>query len=286
MSDYDSELPATTRIGRVALRVGDLDRVADFYETVVGLDRLDASDERVVLGAGGDPLLELGARPDLPERGREETGLFHTAFLLPDRSALGDALARVEDEWRLDGASDHRVSEALYLADPEGNGVELYRDRPREEWPTADGRVQMDTLPLDLDTLRTAATGEATAPGGTTVGHVHLEVSSVPDSRAFYVDGLGMDLRQEWSGAAFVASVPAGTSVGYHHHVGLNSWNDRQAPGRGLGLDRFELVVPDDETLAALATRLDARGVDVETTDAGLAVADPDGIALRIRVEE
>ena len=273
------DLPETTRVGRVTLRVGDLDRVARFYETVVGLDRLDGDDGRATLGAGGDPLLELLARPDLPRRGRDETGLFHTAILFPDRGALGDALARVEREWRLDGASDHRVSEALYLSDPEGNGVELYRDRPHEEWPTADGRVRMDTLPLDLDALRVDAAGESSAPGETTVGHVHLEVSSVPDSRSFYVDGLGMRLRQEWSGAAFVA---AGD---YHHHVGLNTWNGREQPGDGLGLDRFELVVRDGATLDRVAARLDDRGTQFERTADGLTVADPDGIELRIRVE-
>ena len=281
-----ADRPLTTRVGRVSLRVGDLDRVAAFYETVVGLDRLDGDDERAVLGAGGDPLLELLARPDLPERGREETGLFHAAFLYPDRGALGDALARVERGRRLDGASDHAVSEALYLTDPEGNGVELYRDRPHEQWPTADGRVEMVTEPLDLDALRTAAAGDTDAPGGTTVGHVHLEVSSVPESRAFYVDGLGLGLRQEWSGAAFVAGVSPTLDAAYHHHVGLNTWNGRTEPARGLGLDRFELVVRDDATLDRVAARLERSGAAPDRTDAGLTVADPDGISLRIHVEE
>jgi len=273
-------LPAESRIGRVALRVADLDRVAAFYESVVGLTRLDATAERVSLGAGGTPLLDLHARPDLPERGPDETGLFHTAFLFPDRAMLGDALARVDADWRLTGASDHRVSEALYLDDPEGNGVELYRDRPRSEWPTADGRVRMDTLPLDLDALRAEAAGESAAPSETTVGHVHLEVSSVPDARTFYVDRLGTNVRQEWDGAAFVA---AGD---YHHHVGLNAWNGRTAPAAGLGLDRFDLLVPDDAALSGVRSRLDAASVAVEATDDGLTVADPDGITVRVRVAD
>ncbi|MFD1513573.1 VOC family protein [Halomarina rubra] len=278
---HDTALPPESRIGRVALRVGDLDRVAAFYESVVGLDRLDATDERATLGVEETPLLELHAHEGLPERTPAETGLFHTAFLFPDRAALGDALARVDDAWRLTGASDHRVSEALYLRDPEGNGVELYRDRPREEWPVADGRVQMDTLPLDLDALREDAAGDSTAgaPAETTVGHVHLEVSSTPDSRSFYVDGLGMALRQDWSGAAFVA---AGD---YHHHVGLNTWNGRTTPGTGLGLDWFEVLVPDEAALEGVAERLVDRDVAVEWTDDGVTFADPDGIALRVRVE-
>ncbi|MWG36801.1 VOC family protein [Halomarina oriensis] len=275
-----TSLPAESRIGRVALRVADLDRVAAFYESVVGLARLDESPDHVSLGAGGARLLELHARPDLPERGPDETGLFHTAFLLPDRASLGDALSRVEGRSRLTGASDHRVSEALYLDDPEGNGVELYRDRPRDEWPTVDGRVRMDTLPLDLDALRTEAAGENDAPPETTVGHVHLEVSSIPDARAFYVDTLGANLRQEWNGAAFAA---AGE---YHHHVGLNTWNGRERPGTGRGLDRFELLVPGDGALSALHDRFDADAVAVESSDEGLTVRDPDGITLRVRVDD
>jgi catechol 2,3-dioxygenase len=275
-----SHLPAESRIGRVAIRVADLDRLAAFYESVVGLDRLTESDEQVTLGTGGRALLELHARPDLPERAPDETGLFHTAFLFPDRASLGDALSRVDAEWRLTGASDHRVSEALYLDDPEGNGVELYRDRPREAWPTADGRVQMDTLRLDLDALRADAGGGEAAPAETTVGHVHLEVSSIPDARRFYVDTLGMNLRQEWNGAAFVA---AGE---YHHHVGLNTWNERQEPGTGRGIDWFELLVPDEGALSAVRERFDADAVAVEERGGDLTVQDPDGITLRVRVED
>jgi catechol 2,3-dioxygenase len=280
----DEGRPLEGHVGRVTLRVGDPERTGAFYESVVGLDRLAASGDRTTLGVDGTPLLELVARPDLPERGPAEAGLFHTAFLFPDRGALGDALTRVESEWQLDGASDHRVSEALYLSDPEGNGVELYRDRPRADWPTDDGRVRMDTLPLDLDALRADARGDGGgaangAPPGTTVGHVHLEASSVPDSRAFYVDALGMRLRQEWSGAAFVA---AGD---YHHHVGLNGWNDRREPATGLGLAGYELLVPDDGALATVRRRLEAVGAAVTVDDGGLAVDDPDGITLRVRVE-
>ena len=150
---------------------------------------------------------------------------------MPTRAALGDALDRVESNWRLTGASDHRVSEALYLHDPEDNGVYVYRDRPREEWPTGDGRVAMDTLALDFDTLREAATGAGGAPDRTDVGHVHLEATDLSAARAFYVDALGLDVRQEWDGALFAA----------------------------------------------------AGGPDVCGTGEGLAVADPDGIGLRVR---
>ncbi|WP_129115457.1 VOC family protein [Halegenticoccus tardaugens] len=273
-------LPGTTRTGEVSLHVNDLDLTTAFYRDVIGLAVRRREGDRTVLGAGDESLLELCADSDAPERKRNETGLFHTAFLVPSRAALGDALERIEARWRLDGASDHRVSEALYLADPEDNGVEVYRDRPRDVWPSADdGAVRMDTLPLDLDQIRDLGRGEPTAPNSTTVGHVHLEVSSLSASRAFYVDALGMHVRQLYGDAALF--VAAGD---YHHHVGLNVWNGRTAPPTGRGLRRFELVVPDHDALEAAQARLDGRGISDAVADEGMDVSDPDGIGLRLRV--
>ncbi len=272
-------LPAPSRPGRVALRANDPDRLASFYRDVVGLAVLDREEDRATLGAGGRALLELLADPDAPPRGSDETGLFHTAFLVPSRAALGDALSRIRERWHLDGASDHRVSEALYLSDPEGNGIEIYRDRPKEEWPTNGGRVEMDTRPLDLDALADQRRGEAGVPDETTVGHVHLEVSSIPQAREFYVEGLGLGIRQEWSDAALFLA--AGD---YHHHVGLNTWNGRTAPASGRGLAWFELLVPDRETLAAVRDRTgDTEPID--ETDV-LSLSDPNGIELRLRVAD
>jgi len=269
-------LPADTAVGRVALRAADLDRLVDFYGSVVGLDVQRHDGDQATLGTGGTALLELHAAPGAPPRGEGEAGLFHTAFRVPTRAALGDALDRIESSWRLTGASDHHVSEALYLRDPEDNGVEVYCDRPRGEWPTRDGRVAMDTLPLDLDPLREAATGDGSAPDGTDVGHVHLEVTDLSAARAFYVDALGLDVRQEWDGALFVAA------GGYHHHVGLNTWNGRSTPAAGRGLDWFDLRVP-GRAVAAVRERLADSGADVRGTAGGLAVAAPDGIGLRVR---
>lgn len=274
-------LPAETRVGRVALRVTDPDPMAEFYETVVGLERSERTDERVVLGAGGEPLVELHADPDAGERPPEAAGLFHAAFRVPDRVALADALARVEEHWQLDGASDHRVSEALYLADPEGNGIEVYRDRPRAEWPTTgDGRVGMETLPLELAGLRERVGGESTVPDGTDVGHVHLEVTSIAAARAFYVDALGMNVRQTYGDEGLF--VAAGD---YHHHVGANVWNGRTAPASGRGLAWFELVVPDDGFPPARDRLVDA-GYDVAALDDGVEVTDPDGIHMRMRAAD
>lgn len=282
MAASDTVLPAETGVGRVALRGHDLDRLVDFYTDIVGLTVQERTADHATLGAGGQSLLELIHAPDTHQRARDETGLFHTAIRVPDRAALADALARIEDDWQLTGASDHHVSEALYLDDPEGNGVEIYCDRPESEWPTADGRVQMDTLPLDREGLRAAAaesSGTDGVPAATDVGHVHLEVSSLPAAREFYVDTLGLRVRQEFRGALFVA---AGT---YHHHVGLNRWNERSAPASGRGLAWFELCVPDRETLANARERLHEAGVDISETDDGIAVSDSDGIGVRLSIE-
>jgi catechol 2,3-dioxygenase len=284
MTDNEGTLSSGTAVGRAALVVNDLDRVVGFYRDVVGLAVQHREGERATLGAGGDPLLELTADPDAPERPRRSAGLFHTAFRVPSRAALGDAVERIEDRWELTGASDHHVSEALYLDDPEGNGVEVYRDRPRAEWPTDDdGRVEMDTLPLDLEALADEAAGEDAAPTGTDVGHVHLEVSDLSTARRFYVGTLGMNVRQEWGpNALFVA---AGD---YHHHVGLNTWNGRSGPREGRGLDRFELVLPDGTALEAARERFVDAGVEITTveegaSDEGFEVRDPDGIPVRLR---
>lgn len=272
-------LPSSARIGRVALRANDPERLAEFYRDVIGLDPMDHEEGRTTLGTGGEALLELLDAPDAPERKPDETGLFHTAFRLPSRAALGDALGRIRERWSLDGASDHRVSEALYLTDPEGNGVEVYRDRPREEWPTEDGRVAMDTLRLDLEALAERRRGAAGVPEETTVGHVHLEVSSLPRAREFYVEDVGLGVRQEMGDSALFLA--AGD---YHHHVGLNTWNGRSTPPVGCGLAWFELCVPDREALAAVRERVDAESAGAEADS--LVLTDPDGIELRLRVEE
>lgn len=281
--DSESELPSTAHIGRVALRVNDLDRLVGWYETVVGLERQYYDDERAILGAGEESLVELIAAPNASERGRDEAGLFHVAFRVPSRTALADALSRVQEQWQLGGASDHLVSEALYLTDPEDNGIEIYRDRPREEWPDEDedDGVGMETLALDLSELRDLGQNRATVPPETTVGHVHLEVSSLPASRAFYVDGLGLRVRDRYGEAALF--VAAGD---YHHHVGLNTWNGRTEPPTGRGLRWFELVVPDQEVLDAVQTRLEKQEIDSTRIEDGIDMTDPNGIDIRLRVAE
>ena len=279
------DLPAATRVGRVALRVADLDRMTDFYADTVGLAVDERTDDRACLGAGaGDPFLELHAS-DAPDRAPDATGLFHTAFRVPDRTALGAALERVEAQWRLSGTSNHAVSEALYLQDPEGNGVELYRDTPRDAWPTtADGGVDIRSRALALDDIRAASDGAASVPTGTDVGHVHLDVSSIPAARGFYLDALGFRLRDtQTQGADTEALFVAADD--YHHHLALNTWRERTAPAGGRGLAWFELLVPDANALDELRGRLDAAGVGFDADGPGVTVRDSDGIELRVRTQ-
>jgi catechol 2,3-dioxygenase len=272
-------MPPSTRLGRIALRVGSLDRLVPFYRDVVGLD-VDRAGREAVLSAGDAPVVVLHEDPDAAPRPDDAAGLFHLAVRVPTRAALGDALARVDrSDASLTGASDHLVSEALYLRDPEGNGVEIYRDRPRDDWPVTGGRVAMDTLRLDLDPIRAVAAGRDRAPPSTDLGHVHLEVTALDRARAFYVDTLGLNVRTDsYDGALFVA---AGD---YHHHVGLNTWNGRREPaGDHRGVEWFEFLVP-DSAADPLCDSLVRDGHDPERSDTGFAVADPDGIGLRVRV--
>ena len=278
------ELPADTRLGSIRLRAGDVGLLRDFYERAIGLRALPSDDGVTTLGAGDGPLVELVSAPDAPVRPPRTTGLFHLALLVPTRADLARALRRVfEAGWHLSGASDHLVSEALYLSDPEGNGIELYRDRPREEWPHESGEIAMATLPLDLEGLLSEPGGNEDAPAmpeGTVLGHVHLQVSELDSASAFWVDGLGFDVTASlYPGALFVSA------GGYHHHLGLNTWAGVGAPvppTGARGLDRFELVLPDDDALAAARARL-ATVADEHEADGGAVFSDPSRNSVLLR---
>jgi len=276
------------RIGSVHLGVSDLSRSADFYARVLGLAvaSLEAGEARL----GADPehpalvLGEIAAPTPLPP---SASGLYHVAWLHPSRAALADSVRRVASTgWPFEGASDHGVSEALYLSDPDGLGIEIYADRPRERWERApDGRgVNMVTLPLDLDDLLAQSAEEppASVAAGTAVGHVHLKVADVPRAAAFYRDRLGLTEEARLPSAAFLAA------GGYHHHVGLNSWQSRgaaAAPDSAPGLRSIEFELSGSDALAALE-----RGLSDELASAGpaaargengrLSVRDPDGLLL------
>ena len=281
MSQYVSIDPGTS-IGAVRLAVADLDRTRDFYQEAIGLRPLEPGQSEIVrLGTGEDAaaLVELVGDPSAPPRPRHTTGLYHLAILVPTRADLARALQRVADAgWRLTGASDHLVSEALYLSDPEGNGIEIYRDRPREQWRYRDGAIQMSTEPLDLDGVLGELSREdagAGMPAGTRMGHVHLNVADLTAAEAFYSGALGFDVTvRGYPGALFVSA------GGYHHHIGLNTWTGEGAPPPpplSRGLRWFEIRLPDEAQLAAEEDRLRAAGFEPERVDGGVSVDDPSG---------
>jgi catechol 2,3-dioxygenase len=277
-------LPAETRLGSITLRTADVERLRTFYEEAIGLRPSDARDDVVELGVAGTPLVALVHDPDAPPRPHRSTGLFHLALLVPERADLARALHRVlASGWRLTGAADHLVSEALYLADPEGNGIELYRDRPRTEWPVADGTLQIDTLPLDLQGLLAEAGADrpdAGMPPGTTLGHVHLQVADLAAAERFWAGALGFDVTVHgYPGALFVSA------GGYHHHVGLNTWAGVGVPSPppgARGLVRFEVVLPDEASVEDTAARLE-RVAKVVRSDGGVLATDPSGNAVLVR---
>lgn len=278
MSENGSIDPGTS-IGAVRLRVADLDRIRRFYQDAIGLAVLDSTEGRARLGVNGATLVELVGDPSSPERPRNSTGLFHLAILVPSRGDLAAALHRVvESGWRLSGASDHLVSEALYLSDPEGNGIEIYRDRPRDQWPIRDGVIQMSTEPLDLDgVLRELRREDAERgmPSGTRIGHVHLNVADLTAAETFYSGALGFDITvRGYPGALFVSA------GGYHHHVGLNTWAGEGAPpppSGSRGLEYFEVSLPGVAQLAAEEDRLLEAGFEPRREDDRVLVTDPSG---------
>ena len=275
-------LPAATGMGPVGLTVADLERSLDYYRDAIGLDVLERENGRAVLSAGTNRLLILdevpGARP-----APGHTGLYHFALLVPERAALARWLAHaIRDRVELTGLSDHDVSEAIYLRDPDYHGIEIYADRPRELWEGEVGS-RLTTRPLNVDDLLGELGDPSTAafdglPDGTRMGHVHLQVADIPATVAFYRDVLGFDLMAALGNqAAFLAA------GGYHHHLGANTWESAggSPPPHGSASLRYAtIVLPSAEERDALAARLDAAGSPVEESPEGPIVRDPSGNAL------
>lgn len=283
--DENGRLPDATHIGVVALNVGDLQRAVAFYAGTLGLGVLQEEEQGVLLGAGERPLLRLYHYPGAPARPPRSSGLYHFAILLPSRRDLAATFWRLASRRvEFQGFSDHLISEAVYLADPEGNGVELYRDRPRAEWHFQGGAPQMATLPLDIDSLLAEASGpaEVMAPG-TTIGHVHLHVGDIPRAEAFYHSVVGFDLVTRYGPSA--AFLSAG---GYHHHVGLNVWAGRgvPAPPEGsLGLRWYEIVLPDQASRSALLERARQSGYQPEAAGEAYLLPEPSGAMIKLTTQ-
>lgn len=264
-------------LGAVALASADPARLVPFYREALGLHLL-AEGDMTVLGAGGRALVEIHRRPGALPPPRHASGLFHLAIRVPDRASLATRLMALQRLGIRLGASDHLVSEALYVDDPDGNGIEIYRDRQPSEWPrNADGSIAMATRPLDLSALAR----EATADGGpvtaaTDMGHVHLKVADLDAARRFWVDTVGLSLITRYPGALFVSA------DGYHHHIGLNTWQSAGTgapPAGSAGLDHVTVRLPQD-ALAALAGRLEAAQVAVTPAGTGFLAGDPSGNRL------
>jgi catechol 2,3-dioxygenase len=279
-----------THPGEVTLGVVELRSTAQFYVDVLGLTLHALDSQEARLGpVQGDRVLRLEAGATRAARPARATGLYHMAMLFPTRASLGGALLRlVSSGYPIQGASDHGVSEAIYLADPEGNGIELYADRSPSAWPRSHGTLAMVTDPLDLDAL----VDEARRDGfdgrdpveSLRMGHVHLHVSHLEPAVAFYRDALGLNLVQIYGGqAAFLA---AGD---YHHHIGINTWAGigapQPAPG-APGLREFTLLFPTHEALRATVSRLSAHGQKVEPREADHLTRDPSGNCIVLRCEE
>ena len=287
------ELPPGTRLGRVHLQVSDLKRALGFYADLVGFRVVHVDGPTAALSASGDLpacilLTEVsGARPRPPHT----TGLFHVAVRLPDRRQLARLLQRLLDcGTTLQGMSDHTVSEALYLADPDRNGLELYCDRPREQWPWRGEYVAMTTDPLDRDSLLAAAADDAEPWDGihpdTDIGHIHLQVSGLELAEDFYSGLIGLDVTQrDYPGALFLAA------GGYHHHVAANIWHSVGAappPPDAVGLKSFSLRIPDAAAAEAACQRLREAGVTaVEREDAEsgriAVIRDPDQVEVELQ---
>ena len=283
-SSGTATLPRDLRLGPVRLQVGDLARSLAYYTTVLGLQPRATTASTAELHAEGDPnpLVELVEHPgSAPLRANSRLGLYHFAILLPDRAALGRFVAHLTRLGVRFGASDHLVSEALYLRDPDGLGIEVYADRPRSSWRWAQGEIAMATEPLDTASVVAEGRGEPWTgiPAGTMMGHVHLHVGDIDTASRFYHDALGLDRTvASYPGALFLSA------GGYHHHLGVNTWAGPAAPASDdeARLLEWRMILPTADDAKAAATRLRAAGHDVAHAAEGWLAIDPWGTRLRI----
>ncbi|RCX23627.1 catechol 2,3-dioxygenase [Fontibacillus phaseoli] len=276
-----------TELGAVRLKITNMDQSLAFYQEVIGLRILNRQGSVAELTADGQsPLLILEEDPQyrrLPER--SVSGLYHFAILVPDRLTLGLALRNMAHHKIPLGQGDHLVSEALYLNDPDGNGIEVYADRPRDTWKRDDqGEIMMTTDPVDIDGLLAISEGAEWngLPSGTKIGHVHFHVGNLQTAKDFYVDILGFDIVAHYGNAAMFIS-----AGGYHHHIGLNLWAGAGAPAApedAVGLRYFTITLPDRDALAEIEQRISAEGIAFERRADGISLTDPFGIGMKIVV--
>jgi catechol 2,3-dioxygenase len=280
-------LPAELTMGTVMLKVGDMKLMTDYYQRALGLDIVAEQDGGLYLGRKQKPLVHLAPAPGLSLPSRGEAGLFHTALLFDDQPALAATVATAAqyEPQSFTGSADHLVSEAFYFNDPEGNGIELYWDRPRDAWSWEGGNVVMDSLALPpqryLEQHLTEASLAGQRQSGAGVGHIHLQVGDVQSAHDFYVGTLGFEKTAGWHGQALFVS-----AGGYHHHMAMNVWNSRGAGPRRdtLGLGEVLIEVPSGDDVGALADRLKTAGLQSHHTGAELRFDDPWRNRIRVAV--
>ena len=279
-------LDPSAHVGPVALTVQSLERTLYLYRDILGMQVLSAQDADVTLAVDGTPLFQLTANPGAHKRSPRTTGLYHAAILTPSRLDLARTLMRlVETDYPLQGAADHLVSEALYLADPDGNGLEIYADRPRAQWTRIGQQVRMTTDPLDIEGLL-ALPKQDSRPwtglaSGTHIGHVHLQVNDIRQAEAFYCGVLGFDLMLRFGPSALFVAVG-----GYHHHLGLNTWNSMGAAAPApdtVGLRHYTISVPHAAERRRVAARLTEQRIEFTERPDGLLLHDPAGNGVLIQ---
>ncbi len=279
------DLPSGLRLGSVELTVRDLRRSVAWYQQALGLYVHRQDETSAALGDGAETLVVLHEDPEAEPAGRGTAGLYHYALLFPTREELARAGARLAaNRVTIDGASDHGFHEAIYLPDPDGNGIELAWDRPRDEWPAPEDKAAGAPRPLDFPSLMRTIHREHVAPrvgAGLRMGHVHLHVGDVPEAIAFYRDVIGFEVRADFGVAAFLRVDD------YHHHLGINVWNGQGATAPGphtAGLRHWNVELPTIEDVDALRRRLTAAGAEVHEIDGALLTADPFGTAVAFAV--
>lgn len=275
-----------TYVGEVGLKVIDINKMKKFYEEIIGFEVISEEPTIVELGVAGKVLLKLEAVKGItPKQGRRYAGLYHFAILVPTREDLGEILVHLHQNGIQLGSSDHLVSEALYLSDPEGNGIEIYRDRESEQWNWSNGEVLMAVDPIDAQGLVEAAQKSSEPwkgmPVATVMGHIHLHVSSLADAENFYVNGLGFEVVTSMGGQAlFLADQK------YHHHIGMNVWNGTGIPAlpeKTAGLHYYTLII-ESEKRNKLADNLRSMGTEIVQQDSYWEVKDPSGNLIRLVV--
>lgn len=276
----------STFVSQVHLNVQDLQRSLEFYQTIIGFNILEQTDRSIVLTAdGASPLVTIEQPEDVSPKKRGTAGLFHYALLLPSRADLAKIILHmIKMKYPVQGASDHLVSEALYLADPDGNGIEIYVDRPSSNWKWQGEEVVMATEPLDLEGVIKEDDGTPWdgLPAGTIMGHIHLHVAEFEKIKQFYCDGLGFEVVCRYGSQALFIS-----TGGYHHHIGLNTWNGVGAPApaeNSVGMSYYTVVFPSETVLQEAASRIKSMGASVADQDGVFLTTDPSGNQIKLIV--